>query len=95
MLQIKFVENFEEAIKEANSTNFGLSAGLISDNDLLFEIFQRDINAGIVNFNAPITGASGSAPFGGVGKSGNHRPAGYYAADYCAWPKASVIAGSK
>ena len=47
MLQIKFVENFEEAMKEANNTNFGLSAGLISDNDLLFEIFQRDINAGL------------------------------------------------
>lgn len=94
MLQIKFVENFEEAINEANNTNFGLSAGLISDNGSLFEIFQRDINAGIVNFNSPITGASGSAPFGGVGKSGNHRPAGYYAADYCAWPKASVISES-
>ena len=35
---------------------------------------------------------SGSAPFGGVGQSGNHRPAGYYAADYAAWPMASLLA---
>ena len=36
------------------------------------------------------TGAASSAPFGGVGKSGNHRPSAYYAADYCAYPVASI-----
>ena len=30
-----------------------------------------------------------SAPFGGVGISGNHRPGAAYAADYCAYPVAS------
>ncbi len=48
-------------------------------------------SAGIINFNATTTGASGSAPFGGSGMSGNLRPAGFYAADYCAWPVASVV----
>ena len=28
-------------------------------------------------------GASGAFPFGGIGRSGNLRPAGFYAADYC------------
>ncbi|MFB1080099.1 N-succinylglutamate 5-semialdehyde dehydrogenase, partial [Photobacterium damselae subsp. damselae] len=46
--------------------------------------------AGIVNRNRPLTGASGSAPFGGLGASGNLRPSAYYAADYCAYPMASV-----
>ena len=46
--------------------------------------------AGVVNWNRPTTGAASSAPFGGVGKSGNHRPSAYYAADYCAYPVASI-----
>ena len=35
-------------------------------------------------------GALAGAPFGGVGASGNHRASAYYAADYCAYPVASV-----
>ena len=35
-------------------------------------------------------GAASSAPFGGIGASGNHRASAYYAADYCAWPMASM-----
>lgn len=91
LLQVIRVDTFEAAIAEANNTRFGLAAGLIADDAKLFEQFQADIHAGIVNFNAPTTGASGAAPFGGVGLSGNHRPAGFYAADYCAYPIASMI----
>ena len=35
-------------------------------------------------------GAAATAPFGGLGASGNHRPSAYYAADYCAYPVASA-----
>jgi len=35
-------------------------------------------------------GAASTAPFGGVGASGNHRASAWYAADYCAWPMASL-----
>ena len=56
-----------------------------------FEGFAQKINAGVINFNSTTTGASGAFPFGGIGRSGNLRPAGFYAADYCAWPKASII----
>jgi succinylglutamic semialdehyde dehydrogenase len=31
-------------------------------------------------------------PFGGVGISGDHRPSAWYAADYCAYPVASLEA---
>ncbi|MDG1202226.1 MAG: N-succinylglutamate 5-semialdehyde dehydrogenase, partial [SAR86 cluster bacterium] len=51
----------------------------------------NEVSAGIINYNTTTTGASGSAPFGGSGMSGNLRPAGFYAADYCAWPVASVV----
>ena len=42
------------------------------------------------NWNKPLTGAASTAPFGGTGASGNHRPGAWYAADYCAWPMASL-----
>ena len=91
MIQIKFVASFLEAIYQANNTSFGLSAGLISDKQSFFDNFVNEVSAGIINYNTTTTGASGSAPFGGSGMSGNLRPAGFYAADYCAWPVASVV----
>ena len=78
------------AIDEANNTSFGLSAGLLGDSQEDYDHFFRRIRAGIVNWNRPITGASSAAPFGGIGASGNHRASAYYAADYCAYPVASV-----
>ncbi len=92
ILQVIRVPTFEAAIEEANNTRFGLAAGLISDDEELFVRFETDVRAGVLNWNRQTTGASGAAPFGGVGQSGNHRPAGYYAADYSAWPMASLIA---
>ena len=91
MLQVYFADTFDDAVAEANNTKYGLAAGLISDNEKLFEGFAQRINAGVINFNSTTTGASGAFPFGGIGRSGNLRPAGFYAADYCAWPKASII----
>lgn len=91
ILAIKRYNNFDEAIKIANNTNYGLSAGLISDNSAEFDNFLFEIKAGIVNWNRPTTGASSAMPFGGIGFSGNHRPSAYYAADYCAYPVASMM----
>ncbi len=86
------VPTFEDAIQIANRTSYGLSAGLFSDKLERYQVFYRRIRAGIVNWNRPLTGASSNAPFGGVGDSGNHRPSAYYAADYCAYPVASLEA---
>ena len=83
---------FEAAIQAANTTRYGLSAGLVSDDPANWERFIRRIRAGVVNFNRPTTGAAGDMPFGGLGASGNHRPSAYYAADYCAYPVASFEA---
>ncbi len=92
LLQLIRVDDFAGAIDEANNTQYGLSAGLISDSSVLYDQFLALSRAGIINWNRPITGASGSAPFGGIGASGNHRPSAFYAADYCAYPVASVEA---
>lgn len=90
LLQIIRFQTFESAVQEANNTRFGLSAGLFSDKPEHYQRFLQQIRAGIVNWNRPITGASGAAPFGGPGESGNHRPSAYFAADYCSYPVASV-----
>jgi len=90
LLQIIRVADFDTAIKVANATEFGLASGLLSNDEALWKRFSVQARAGIVNWNRPTTGAASSAPFGGVGKSGNHRPSAYYAADYCAYPVASI-----
>ena len=90
LLQVIWVDSLEEALLEANNTRYGLSAGLLSDDARAWDVFFQGIRAGIVNWNRPITGASGSAPFGGVGASGNFRPGAFYAADYSAYPIASM-----
>ncbi len=87
-LQVIRVNDFEHALAEANSTSYGLAAGLISNDRARFEQFFAQIRAGVVSWNRPTTGASGSLPFGGLGQSGNHRPSGYYAVDYCSDPVA-------
>ncbi len=92
VLQVRRAATFDGAIALANATRYGLSAGLISDDPARWERFQQRIRAGVVNWNRPTTGAAGSAPFGGLGASGNHRPSAYYAADYCAYPVASFEA---
>jgi len=90
LLQVIRVDTFEDAVAEANATAFGLSAGLLCQDRARWEWFFREARAGIVNWNQPITGASGAQPFGGIGLSGNHRPSGYFAADYCSYPVAST-----
>jgi succinylglutamic semialdehyde dehydrogenase len=90
LLQVYRTDDFGTALRIANDTAFGLAAGLLSNEESLWQTFQRRARAGIVNWNRPTTGAASSAPFGGVGKSGNHRPSAYYAADYCAYPVASI-----
>lgn len=90
LLSIYRYSDFDSAIALANQTRFGLATGLISAERVQFEQLLLEARAGIVNWNKPLTGASSNAPFGGIGASGNHRPSAYYAADYCAWPMASL-----
>lgn len=89
LLQVIKVANLDGAIAQANHTRFGLSASLVGGTPQDYSRFWSSVRAGIVNWNQPTNGASSKAPFGGLGLSGNHRPAAFYAADYCAYPVAS------
>lgn len=90
LLTVYRYADFDEAIAMANDTRYGLASGLISPHREQFDQLLLEARAGIVNWNKPLTGASSAAPFGGVGASGNHRASAWYAADYCAWPMATL-----
>ena len=89
VLQLIRVKDFDAAIDEANNTKFGLAASLIGGSPEQYDRFWANVRAGVTNWNKPTNGAPSTAPFGGVGHSGNHRPSAYYAADYCAYPVTS------
>ncbi|OON41278.1 succinylglutamate-semialdehyde dehydrogenase [Izhakiella australiensis] len=90
LLAVIRYDELDDAIQIANATRYGLSCGIISPHRADFDRLLLEARAGIVNWNKPLTGAASSAPFGGIGASGNHRASAWYAADYCAWPMASL-----
>ena len=89
VLQLIRVKDFDAAIAEANNTRFGLAASLVGGSPEMYDKFWANVRAGVINWNKPTNGAPSSAPFGGIGLSGNHRPSAFYAADYCAYPVTS------
>lgn len=90
LLSVYRYDDFPQAIALANHTRYGLACGLISPEREQFDQLLLEARAGIVNWNKPLTGAASTAPFGGIGASGNHRPSAWYAADYCSWPMATL-----
>ncbi len=91
VVRVSIVKNYEEAIGQANATRYGLASSIFTMNREIAGRFLVDARAGCVNVNTGTSGASGKLPFGGLGWSGNHRPAGAFSVDYCAAPVASMI----
>lgn len=77
VVTIMSISSLEEAIKVANSTEYGLSSSIYtSDVNTAFRAVQ-ELEAGITYVNAPTIGAEIQLPFGGVKATGNgHREAG-------------------
>ena len=90
VLQVVVVDDFDAAIAEANATRFGLCAALVGGSPQDYNRFWAQVRAGVINWNRPTYAHSIGAPLGGVGLSGNHRPAAFYTADSCAYPVASA-----
>ncbi|MHA6268190.1 aldehyde dehydrogenase [Aliiroseovarius sp. CAU 1755] len=70
----------EEAVQIANSTNFGLAAGVWTSNLSRAHRMVRDIQAGVVHVNT-YGGADGTVPLGGVKQSGNGHDKSMHAFD--------------
>lgn len=91
IVRICVVRSLDEAIRQANATNFGLAASIFTGDPAAASRFTAECRAGCVNVNCGTAGASSRLPFGGVGLSGNHRPAGAFSLDYCAYPVAGLF----
>jgi aldehyde dehydrogenase (NAD+) len=76
------VDSLDEAITAANSTQFGLSLSIYT-NDLRHAFRAiHELESGIVYVNAPTIGAEIQLPFGGTKNTGNgHREAGGHVLD--------------
>lgn len=83
MIRIRVVPSIEAAIETANAIELRLIAGIISKDRDVYEYFANSVHYGGINWNCSTTGNSGWAVFGGYGNSGNYRPSGLLATDYC------------
>src|ERR671919_755224 len=85
-------DEIDEALRIANSTQYGLSASIYThDITNVFRAIQ-ELEFGIVYVNAPTIGAEIQLPFGGMKSTGNgHREAGPQALDeFTEWKAVSV-----
>ena len=85
--------HLEEALKMINHSGYGLSLSVFSGNKKVCDEIFYQAKVGIINYALSSVGASGYLPFGGLGKSGNDRPAGAFAMDFCVTPLAERIKG--
>jgi aldehyde dehydrogenase (NAD+) len=81
------VSGFDEALRLANATAFGLTGAIHTSNTHRIEQFISRYRAGLVSINGPTYGAGPHMPFGGVKNSGNgFREPGTESLDvYCEW----------
>ena len=89
-LTIEAVKDLDEAFERATHTDYGLSFSIFTESEENYRRALIEVPSGIINWNRATNGASGRLPFGGVGKSGNHRPAALFAPEYCSYPVASM-----
>jgi succinylglutamic semialdehyde dehydrogenase len=82
--------DFNETMNIVNSSGYGLAMALFSKDKDLYQQALIQARVGILNWNRTTNGASSKLPFGGMGKSGNDRPSGHFAIQYCTVPVASL-----
>jgi succinylglutamic semialdehyde dehydrogenase len=90
VVRIAVAEDLQDAIVQANATDFGLAASIFTQSEANVAAAMTGLRAGCINVNCGTAGASGKLPFGGLGRSGNLRPAGAAMIDACAYPVATM-----
>ena len=85
--------NLDTAVEMINHSGYGLSLSLFSNNKKVQEEIFHHAKTGLINYNLSTVGASSYLPFGGLGKSGNDRPAAAFSADFCVSPVAEKTQG--
>ena len=78
---VEVVDDADAAVRRANETSYGLSAGIITTNPERGMALAGQIDAGIVHVNDQTVGDEPQMPFGGVKDSGWGRFGGAFAMD--------------
>ncbi len=81
-------KSLDKVLEMINHSSYGLVLSLWTEDKKVKEKIFYQAKVGLINYNLSSIGASGSLPFGGLGKSGNNRPAGAFAIDSCVTPLA-------
>ncbi|SDE76599.1 aldehyde dehydrogenase family protein [Limimaricola pyoseonensis] len=86
------VADYDEALRVANDTGFGLSAGICTTSLGRASHFRRHAEAGMVMVNLPTAGVDYHTPFGGrKGSSYGPREQGQYAREFYTTVKTAYI----
>lgn len=78
-LCVEIVDSDDEAISVIEASRYGFANAVFTASQARFEEFAARTRSGILNRNRSTNLASPKLPFGGVGRSGNYRPAGAWA----------------
>ncbi|HEY5933357.1 MAG TPA: aldehyde dehydrogenase family protein, partial [Kofleriaceae bacterium] len=78
-LCVEVIDSDDEAIAVIAETPYGFANAVFTASDDRFARFATRTRSGILNRNRSTNLASAKLPFGGVGRSGNYRPAGAWA----------------
>ncbi|HEU0029326.1 MAG TPA: aldehyde dehydrogenase family protein [Kofleriaceae bacterium] len=78
-LCVEVIDSDDEAIAVLEASPYGFANAVFTGDPARFEQFYQRTRSGILNRNRSTNLASPKLPFGGVGRSGNYRPAGAWA----------------
>ncbi|HEX4449755.1 MAG TPA: aldehyde dehydrogenase family protein [Kofleriaceae bacterium] len=87
-LCVEVVDNDDEAAAVLEQSPYGFVHSVFTASDARFDKLAARIKSGMLNRNRSTNMASPKLPFGGVGKSGNYRPAGAWAHRNVVYPVA-------
>lgn len=87
---IYVVKNLEEAIQINNRPKYGLVTSVFTASRKNYEKVLSQAQTGIINWNASTVRSSSRLPFGGLKRSGNNRPAGFFTPYLATVPTSSI-----
>ncbi len=70
VLSVLRVKDFDEAMRVANDSEFGLSSSVFTNDTNLVYRFVDEIETGMTHINSPTTGGEAHIPFGGIKNTG-------------------------
>jgi alpha-ketoglutaric semialdehyde dehydrogenase len=70
VLSVLRVRDFEEALRVANDSEYGLSSSIFTNDAARVFRFVEEIETGMTHVNSPTTGGEAHVPFGGIKSTG-------------------------